>query len=126
MKYSDAQMIDALKLNKGMTYLAAKSLGCHADTIYERAKVSPAVAECMKQEAGLVLDVAELKLYEGVLGSEPWAIMFALSHKGKGRGYSTKQEIEVREGKQLELIEEIIEVASGENPPSPAPAPNSK
>src|SRR5260221_488573 len=123
VEYTDEQILNALIEFKGMVYLAAKSLGCHATTIYERAKVVTNLDQTIKQENGQVLDIAEMKLYEGVLAGEAWAIMFALSHKGKSRGYSTKTEIEVREGKQLELIEEIIEVSDGENPTSNPPAP---
>ncbi len=33
-KFTQAQVIDALRETKGMVYLAAKRLGCKAQTIY--------------------------------------------------------------------------------------------
>ena len=33
-RYTQAQVIDALHETKGMVYLAAKRLGCEAQTIY--------------------------------------------------------------------------------------------
>lgn len=91
-KYSDEQMVTALTETKGMVYIAAEKIGCEADTIYLRAKSSPAVAQAMKHERGKVVDTAELKLYTALIAGEPWAIQMALRCLGKDRGYTEKTE----------------------------------
>lgn len=110
IKYSDDQIIDALKKRKGMIYLAANLIGCEADTIYNRAKKSKRVAEAIKAERGKIVDLAEMKLAKAVSRSEPWSIMFALKMLGKDRGYVEKQEIETTDKVTLEIVEEIVRV----------------
>ncbi len=89
-KYTDQQIITALKKTKGMVYLAAKTIGCEADTIYIRAKKSKKVAAAMKSERGELLDTTELKLYSAIMNGEAWAVQFTLRTIGKERGYSEK------------------------------------
>jgi hypothetical protein len=105
-KYSNERILDALTKTRGMVYLAADKLGCDADTIYNRAKVTPAIAERMKHERGKVGDTAELKLHTAILNGEPWAIQFWLRMQAKDRGYV-----------------ERIEQRHGGDPESPLPAP---
>jgi hypothetical protein len=107
LKYSDAQMIEALLATRGMVYLAAARIGCEADTIYLRAKRSPRVKEAMRRERGKVIDLAEQKLFDAISAGEPWAIQLALKTLGKDRGYVERQEL--AGGVRLELVEEIVE-----------------
>ena len=60
--FTDAEILSALTEWHGMVYLAAAAIGCSAPTIYDRAKVSEAVAECMKQEDGKIDDQAGVGL----------------------------------------------------------------
>ena len=86
-KYTQQQVIDALRDTKGMIYLAAKRLGCEAKTIYNYRDRYPAVRAEMEQQDGEVDDAAEMKLYQAIIAGEPWAVQFRLRTKGKGRGY---------------------------------------
>ena len=86
-RYTQAQVIDALRETKGMVYLAAKRLGCEAQTIYNYRDRYPAVRAEMEQQDGEVDDAAEMKLYQAIIAGEPWAVQFRLRTKGKGRGY---------------------------------------
>ena len=61
-RYTQAQVIDALKETKGMVYLAAKRLGCEAQTIYNYRDRYPAVRAEMEQQDGEVDDAAALLL----------------------------------------------------------------
>jgi hypothetical protein len=101
-------MIDALRQKKGMVYLTARALGCEPTTIYDRAKVIEAVKDCIDYETGLVLDVAEMKLYEGILAGESWAIVFCLNRKGRHRGYGDKAGIEHKGETFLDLVHQIV------------------
>jgi hypothetical protein len=85
--YTNERMIAALVQTKGMVYLAARSIGCDPSTIFDRAKRSPAVADCIKSQRGEVVDIAEMKLYTAVLAGEPWAVQLCLKTLGKDRGY---------------------------------------
>jgi hypothetical protein len=90
--FSDAKMIDALEAKRGLVYLAAKKLGCRPATIYERAKVSEAVAGCIADQRGEVIDTAEEKLFQAVLKGQPWAIGLVLKTLGRARGYVEQQQ----------------------------------
>jgi hypothetical protein len=90
--YTHEEMMSALRLTKGLVYLAAKQLGCKPDTIYARVRISPDVAGCLKSQRGEFVDVAELKLNQAVLGGEPWAVALVLKTLGKDRGYVERSE----------------------------------
>ena len=92
-RYTQAQVIDALRETKGMVYLAAKRLGCEAQTIYNYRDRYPAVRAEMEQQDGEVDDAAEMKLYQAIIAGEPWAVQFRLRTKGKGRGYVERSEV---------------------------------
>jgi hypothetical protein len=86
-KYPDFKIIAALEATRGMVYAAARRLGCHPDTIHDRAKVSRKVKECMDFQNGIVKDVCESKLLEHIKAGNLKAIMFYLARKGRERGY---------------------------------------
>ena len=92
-KFSQQQVIDALRETKGMIYLAAKRLGCDAKTIYNYRDRYPAVRAEMEQQDGEVDDAAEMVLYKAIMAGEPWAVQFRLRTKGKGRGYVERAEV---------------------------------
>ena len=78
-----------------MVYLAAKELGCEAQTIYNYRDRYPAVRAEMEQQDGEVDDAAEMVLYKAIMAGEPWAVQFRLRTKGKGRGYVERVQNEV-------------------------------
>ena len=94
-KFTQAQVIAALRETKGMVYLAAKRLGCEAQTIYNYRDRYPAVRAEMEQQDGEVDDAAEMVLYKAIMAGEPWAVQFRLRTKGKGRGYVERVQQEV-------------------------------
>lgn len=91
-KYTDQEIVAALREARGMVYHAAAKVGCEADTIYKRSRSSPAVAAAMRAERGKVLDTAESKLFDAIEGGEVWAVTFALRMLAKDRGYVERQE----------------------------------
>lgn len=113
-RYSNEQIIEALRHTKGMVYLAAKHLGCNHETISLRAKSSPKVAAELKVQRGEFVDNAELRLMNAVNNNEPWAILNTLKTIGKDRGYFEKNEIDINEAKKLTIIEEVIEPGQGD------------
>ncbi len=94
-------MVAALRQTKGMVYDAADIVGCHADTIYERAKSSQEVKEAMKRERGKFVDKCQRKLDEAVEAGEPWAIQMGLRTLGKDRGFTERSEVTGKDGAPL-------------------------
>src|SRR5262245_38218373 len=90
--YTDEDIVAALRSSHGLVYLAAKRLGCRPATIYDRAKVSPPVAECIADQRGELIDVAEQKLFAAVRRGQPWAIGMVLKTLGRDRGYVERTE----------------------------------
>jgi len=97
-RYTAARVVHALDINKGMVYLAAKSLGCSHVTVYNYAKRYESVQRAIDANRGEVLDAAELALYNAILAKEHWAVAFALRTIGRDRGYVEKQALDVTSG----------------------------
>lgn len=116
-QYTDAEMVAALTRTRGLVYLAADIVGCHYDTIYDRAKNSEAVAAAMRRERGKVVDVAESKLFEAIEAGEPWAVQFGLKNLGKDRGYFEKTEVEQKTSARLVIEEDVV---GDDHPPGEA------
>ena len=99
-KYRVADVIAALRKTNGMVYLAAKTIGCAPNTIYNYAKRHPTVQQAIDDERGQFVDEAELALAKAVRGGEGWAVCFTLKTIGKGRGYVERQELDLSTGGQ--------------------------
>lgn len=93
--YTDEQIIEALKKSRGLVYTAAERVGCDADTIYTRAKQSPAIRAAIKHQRGKIIDRAEEKLFAAINAREPWAVALILKTLGKDRGYVERTETRV-------------------------------
>jgi hypothetical protein len=93
-KWTDQQMVEALKATSGMVYVAARKLGCDPKTVYNYAKRYPSVQAAIDDERGHFLDTTELALQRAVLAGEGWAVCFALKTLGKDRGYVEKHQLE--------------------------------
>jgi len=113
-RYTNEEILAALKHTKGMVYLAARHLGCNHETISLRAKSCPKVAAEIKMQRGEFVDEAELRLIAAVKRNEPWAINRTLMTLGKDRGYFEKQELDINEAKKLTIIEEVVEPGQGD------------
>jgi hypothetical protein len=102
-KYTAAQMIAALKKTKGMVYLAADELGCHAETVLNYADRYKSVRDEINTQREKVVDIAELKLYQKIMDGDDGMIKYYLSRRGKSRGYTTGQEISGPNGGPLQV-----------------------
>lgn len=101
-RYTDKEILKALKSTNGMIYLAAKALGCEPSTIYRRMEKSKAVKDVVEDSRGELLDMAETSLKSAVLAKEGWAVCFALKTIGKHRGYVERQEFTGPDGGPIE------------------------
>lgn len=105
---SKEQVIEALHASKGMVTVAAESLKCNPQTIYNWLKKSPDCRAVIEQERERVIDVAEIALMGAIGRKEGWAIAFALKTIGKRRGYVERTE-QVNFNVDTELIKRAIE-----------------
>ncbi len=91
-KFKPQDVVNALNATKGMVYVAARQLGCSANTVYNYAKRYPAVQAAIDEQRGSMLDTAELALWKAIQNGEGWAISLALKTIGKSRGYVERME----------------------------------
>lgn len=86
-KYSQARIVEALRVSRGMIATAARLLGCARQTIYDAIVRHPEINAVVAGERELLLDQAELKLQEAIDRGEAWAVKFFLLTQGQARGY---------------------------------------
>jgi hypothetical protein len=94
-RYTANQVAQALLATKGMVTLAAKRLGCTADTIQNYCKKFPTVAAAKESARTELLDLAELKLWAAIQRDEAWTIAFCLKTIGRSRGYGERLDLNV-------------------------------
>lgn len=97
-KYTNAQILEAVKSVNGMIYLAARSIGCNPQTIYNRMKQTAAIRDAVESARGEIVDIAEQKLRMAIQNGEPWAVAMTLKTLGKSRGYVERQEVTGADG----------------------------
>jgi hypothetical protein len=119
--YSDKEIIAALKRSKGLVFKAAERVGCEANTIYDRAKTTPAVAAAIRHQRGKLVDRAEEKLFTAINKGQSWAIAMMLKTLGKDRGYVER--IETRTITDAEIDREIERELAGMAAGRPSPVP---
>lgn len=92
-KATEDQVIAAVHKWKGKVYLIAAELKVTGQTVKNYRERWPKVEEAFQEARGRLLDVAEGKLYEGIMAGEAWAICFFLKCQGKARGYVERAEV---------------------------------
>lgn len=96
MSLSDKDIIKALKKFKGNLSMAAEYLGCERNTIYARMQKNPNIQKAREEAEERRLDLYEAAIDKAALvNGDVSAIKYVLSTRGKKRGYSEKQEVEL-------------------------------
>jgi transposase-like protein len=103
-QYTTDEIIKALRETNGLVSLAARKLGCSSNTIYSRAKKVQSVQQAILDAREGLIDIAELKLREAVLGGEPYAVSLVLKTIGKNRGYVERQEHTGADGQAIQFV----------------------
>ena len=102
------ELISAIWAAQGKVTVAAQRLGCTVRTIYNYANkyatVQNAIDEARAMWDEKLVDLAELKLFQEVNDGSAWAIKYALSTKGKHRGYVERQEVTGADGGALNVV----------------------
>lgn len=105
----------ALRKHRGGAYLAASELSVSHTTIYNYLNKFPDLKELQESFAESMVDKAEYKLHEAVVDGDPWAIKYALSTKGKARGYTERTEHTGADGGDLTIrMVEVVKQDEGE------------
>jgi hypothetical protein len=87
----------------GMVYLAARKIGCSAQTIYNRMKSNATIRAACDNARGELIDISEQKLRLAVMNGEPWAVAMVLKTIGKSRGYVERQEVTGADGGKVQI-----------------------
>lgn len=102
-KFTVERVCQALEETKGLIALAAKHLKCNHSTIYNYAKRYPKIAKCIQEQRELIVDYAELALFNRILAEEQWAVTLTLKTLGKNRGYGEDKESSININFELQL-----------------------
>jgi alanine-alpha-ketoisovalerate/valine-pyruvate aminotransferase len=102
-KFTNAQIIEAVKSMNGMVYLAARQLGCTPQAIYKRMEKSATIREAVDDSRGEMVDISEQKLRAAVMNGEPWAVALVLKTLGKSRGYVERQQVTGADGGKVHI-----------------------
>ena len=105
--FTEQQILEAIKGSYGIISNIANKLGCEWHTAKRHIEAYPSCIEAIKAEEETGIDNAENKMYDLINSADPQMIRYFLSTKGKRRGYTEKQEIEMT-GDKLPLKIEII------------------
>jgi alanine-alpha-ketoisovalerate/valine-pyruvate aminotransferase len=103
-KFTNTQIVEAVKSMNGMIYLAARQLCCTPQAIYNRMAKSATIREAVDDSRGEMVDISEQKLRAAVMNGEPWAVAMVLKTLGKSRGYVERQEVTGAESGPIELV----------------------
>jgi len=103
-KYTAGIMIAAIHEARGMVYVAARKLGCSPRTVYNYAKNYKSVQAAIDDERGVMIDNAELVLWDAIQARKPWAVSLTLKTIGKHRGYVERQEVTGADGGPVVVV----------------------
>ena len=93
-KFTEAQVLEAIKDTGGIMLQIAKKLDCDWNTARKYSNMWDATKEALKAEEEKVLDIGESQMLKQVQAGDGQMIRWMLSRKGRDRGYGDKQEIE--------------------------------
>lgn len=94
-KFTEDEVVKAVKGSGGFVTEIARRLGCHRATIYAYKKRYPSIAEAIFEEKENLLDTAESALLSQIGSGNLTAIIFYLKTQGYGRGYGSRSLLEL-------------------------------
>jgi len=93
-RFTQQQVIAALRATRGLVTLAARHLGCNRDTIDAYCRRYPQVRAALDAARAQQLDVAEAQLFKAIDEGNLAAITFYLRGPGRHRGYGDHLEVD--------------------------------
>lgn len=91
------EILKQVEASKGNIAAIARYFGVSRGTIHNRMKESKKLEEALNSARESMIDNVESKLYQEALAGNTTAMIFFLKTQGKSRGYTERQEVEVRD-----------------------------
>lgn len=105
MKFTDAQIAEALRKNAGNATAAAHALGgITRQAIDYRVKKSAELQAVADDASETVTDVAEGQLIKAIKKGQAWAVKFWLTTRGRDRGFVTRTEQTGKNGGPIQHV----------------------
>lgn len=92
-RYTQAQIIRALKQAEGFVTVAAEALGCSAQTIYNFRDKYPSVRAVMQEQREKIKDLAEIAMVQAIQAQQGWAVTLCLTTLARDRGYVSRMDV---------------------------------
>jgi hypothetical protein len=86
-KFSNKNVIQALKKNNGLLTYTAKDLGCHYTTIRDYINSIPLIKAAYEDICEQILDISENVVRQDIVSGNVETAKWFLRYKGKHRGY---------------------------------------
>ena len=86
-RLTQKEIIAALYTGNGLISSAAKLLGCTRQTIYNRMKKSPKIAEAYADAREGTLDKTDSVLFANIKAKKESSVFYYLNNMGRSRGY---------------------------------------
>jgi len=93
-RYSQRQVIEALRGTRGLVTLAARQLGCTPRCVHNYVDRYPAVRAALDAARAQQLDIAEAQLFKAIDNGELRAVEFFLRTIGRQRGYGDHLDVD--------------------------------
>ena len=100
-RYTAEQVATVLTETKGMMFLRHNGLAVVRKQSVFYCKRYPSVQAAKDAQRGIMVDTAELKLWQSIQNGESWGITLCLKTIGKDRGYVERQEVTGSDGGSL-------------------------
>jgi len=88
-------LLEALEKSLGIVTSACKSVGINRTTFYKYLKDDEEFKKQVDELDNIALDFAESQLHQQMKNGVPASTIFYLKTKGKKRGYTERQEIDI-------------------------------
>lgn len=102
-KYDETRVVKAIIKYRGHITNIAKACGVSRHGFYDWLEKYPVVAEALADIKETILDEAEQALEVKATSGSLGALKFLLENKGKDRGYSNTQNLNVQQNAPLEI-----------------------
>jgi len=115
LKFTREQYLDAIVDSGGLKSVVADKLGCDVNTVTAAMNRWATVARAMYDEDERTTDLAEIAAKKAIVKGYWPAIKWRLATKGKNRGYTTEQSIDVKSGGKPLVKSDVIVIYGGPN-----------
>ncbi|MBY0562446.1 hypothetical protein [Hyphomicrobium sp.] len=103
-RFTNAQIIEALRLSAGIITGAADILKTSRQTVAKYIENSEELQQALEQVNHRTLDIAESKLMSAINSGNLTATIFYLKTKGKSRGYTERSELSGAGGGAIKIV----------------------